>query len=201
MQAGICTIGIFVVLEETHESTLKRRARERNEGKPRFPRGLLPRKAQSDISVGRSLSRSLLIPVRLAGHLHIFLVLVFMLVFNGIVNVVLSSLGSVYQANYGFPPSTAGLAYLGIGFGGIAALGTANRISAFMGRQKPETEGAQNPKHNLPLILMANPTTTIGLLWYGWTCKAHVFWFVPIIGLWFFGYAYMSIRVCKLFHQ
>ena len=119
-----------------------------------------------------------------------------MIVFNGIVNVILSSLGSVYQANYNFPPTTAGLAYLGIGLGGIAALGTANKISAYVGRRKGVTDSSKKPEHNFPLIMIAGPVACIGLVWYGWACEEKAFWLVPIIGLWFFGYAYMSIRVC-----
>lgn len=121
-----------------------------------------------------------------------------MVVFNGMVNMILSSLGSVYQNNYDFPPTTAGLAYLAIGLGGVLALWTANKIAARFSRRQAGSDSAKRPEHTLPVLLLTGPLFSIGLIWYGWSCQEHAFWFVPLPGLSLFGYGYMSTRASLL---
>ena len=117
------------------------------------------------------------------------------MVFNGMVNMILSSLGSVYQSQYNFPPTTAGLAYLGIGVGGILALISARRICDWFARRQGGREHAKEPEHTIPLLLITGPLFSIGLIWYGWAVERRTFWFIPILGLSLFGYGYMSARV------
>lgn len=53
----------------------------------------------------------------------------------------LSSLGSVFQSQYHFTPTTAGLSYLGLTFGGLLGLAATPRISDYFGRPRPHHDG------------------------------------------------------------
>ncbi|KAF2426277.1 putative bicyclomycin resistance protein [Tothia fuscella] len=197
--AGICAVGLFFILHETHLPTLVTRSRDYSSGTKvqRLLARYIPKNAMGDNqSILSTLSRAVLLPVRLTfSHPSIAAILLLILIFNGVVNIVLSSLGSVYQKNYHFSRTTAGLSYLGMGFGGLSALATASRISDYLARCLNGQETPKQPEHHIPLIIVTLPVAMTGLLWYGWACKAHVHWFVPIMGLFLFGYAYMSIRL------
>jgi hypothetical protein len=204
--AGICAFSLFFILQETHLPTLITRSEtvSRCSKLRRLRAKYIPQNSRSEQSVLSTLSRAVSLPGRLAfGHYTVAVILILILIFNGLVNIILSSLGSVYQANYHFPPTTAGLSYLEIGFGGIAALATAGRISDYFSRRLSGLEGSKKAEHNFPLIVVTQPVAAIGLIWYGWPCQAHVYWFVPIWGLSFVGYTYMSIRVrtTRVFHN
>jgi MFS family permease len=188
---------LFLVLKETHLPTLIDRHSAFSNQKRHLLDRLWPFKNhRHDISVSEKLSKALLLPAHLTfNHWPVSLILIFMLIFNGIVNMVLSSLGSVYQGNYHFPPTTAGLAYLGIGLGGVLALWSASRIADWVGRKQAGDGSAKRPEHSLPMMLITGPLFAIGLLWYGWSCQTRAFWFVPIPGLCLFGYGYMATRV------
>lgn len=102
-------------LAETHMPTLVRRHRKKmgcEDAGQRLetdrPEGIL-----------RTLGRAVSLPARIASHAPIALILLLICILNGLVNMILSSLGSVYQNVYAVPERTCGLAYLGIGLGGL----------------------------------------------------------------------------------
>lgn len=47
------------------------------------------------------------------------------------------------------------------------------------------------------LLFLASilPVSAIGVLWYGWAVERQTFWLVPILGLYLFGFGWMSTRV------
>lgn len=108
---------------------------------------------------------------------------------------ILSSLGSVYQTAYGFPATTAGLSYLGIGLGGLTALAFARKMTTAVAVKFGGKSGAKKPENALPFLFIVGPLGSAGLLWYGWSLEERAHWVVPIIGLFFFGFTYLSIRV------
>ena len=195
-KAAVCALGLFFVLQETHTPTLiSRHSAIVHRRKSVLGKVWTYWTQQHDVSVAERLSKALTLPAQLAfRHLPVSLILVFMLVFNGIVNMILSSLGSIYQRQYHFSPTGAGLTYLGIGTGGIVALWSANAIANWFGRRKPGENNATRSEHSISLLLFTGPLFSIGLLWYGWSVERHAFWFVPIPGLFLFGYGYMATR-------
>lgn len=117
-------------------------------------------------------------------------------VFNGLVNMILSSLGSIYQFQYGFPPTTAGLTYVGLGMGGLLGLFISPILFKYFGRKWESSDNSNKPEISFLVMLVAGPLTSVGLLWYGWCLHTKAFWFVPILGLFIFGFGYMGMRVC-----
>jgi predicted MFS family arabinose efflux permease len=151
----------------------------------------------STAEVAREISRAVSLPGKIALHAHCAVVLAVVCIFNGLLNMIISSLGSVYQSQYHFSPDTAGLVYLGLGVGGVAGLlGLAKRLTKL-------TKSAlhlddRGPLDVLPFLSMAFVPPLLGLLCYGWTLEYGVFWLVPLIGLFFFFLGCMSVRVCWL---
>ncbi|KAF2806018.1 uncharacterized protein BDZ99DRAFT_102399 [Mytilinidion resinicola] len=77
----------------------------------------------------RTLKRSVTILVVITRHLPALVILILIGIFNGLVNMILSTLGSVFQFQYHFPPATAGLSYLGLRIGGMVGLAVTPHLS------------------------------------------------------------------------
>ncbi|KAB5566943.1 major facilitator superfamily domain-containing protein [Coniochaeta sp. 2T2.1] len=147
-------------------------------------------------SRGDNCQRSYLAPGRIA-FLHVPCTLILLLIcgLNGLANMILSSLGSVYQTAYGFPTTTADLSYLGMGFGGLTALIIARQLTTAVAVRFGGDDGARRPENVLPFLFIVGPLGSAGLLWYGWSLEERAHWIVPILGLFLFGFTYMSVRL------
>jgi hypothetical protein len=164
-------------------------------GKSSVFKSLIPNWKRKDLT--RTMRRAISIPAIIACQPSSFAILVLIAVFNGLINMILSSLGSVFQSQYDFPPTTTGLSYLGLGIGGVVGLVATPRISDFFGKYCIRADGSKGLQHVLPVMIIAGPVTSIGLLWYGWSTEYKVSWIVPIIGLCLFRFGFVSITVCS----
>ncbi|KAF2647977.1 MFS general substrate transporter [Lophiostoma macrostomum CBS 122681] len=189
--AGLCVVSLFLLLEETHQATLVRRGTD--DASTRSAYSMI--RDWTAEKVGRTLRRSIKIPVLIVRYPPALAVLVLITIFNGLVNTILSSLGSVFQFQYGFSPAVTGLSYLGLGLGGAVGLAVTPYISDFFTGQRLHPDGIRGPQHTLPMMLIAGPLASIGFLWYGWSCQARSHWIIPILGLSVFGFGYMSMRL------
>ena len=203
MQAGVGAVGLFLVLPETHLPTIVRREackspfRRTSSHIQHTEIGNTAARGEPT-EVLRSLARAVQLPADIAfSHLPCFLILALICVFNGLVNMILSSLGSVYQSVYHFPTTTAGLAYLGMGLGGLGALAVAKRLTALAARRVGGADSTERPENSLPFLFLVGPIGSIGLIWYGWSLQQKTPWIVPILGLFLFGFTYMSVRVSR----
>lgn len=150
----------------------------------------------AEAAVMAVLARAISLPGRIAFfHVSCACILVLICVFNGLTDMILSSLGSVYQTAYGFPTVTAGLSYLGIGFGGLTALAFARKMTTVVAVKFGGKADAKRPENALPFLFLVGPLGSAGLLWYGWSLEERIHWLVPIFGLFLFGFTYLSIRV------
>jgi hypothetical protein len=145
--------------------------------------------------VSDSLRPSITIPGKIACHPPALAILLLIGVFNGLVNMILSSLGSVFQFQYRFSPTTAGLPYIGLGLGGVLGLAATPRVSDFFAKYRPHPAGSQRPEHALPMMIIAGLLASVGLFWYGWSTETKMQCMVPILGLGVFGFGYTSMRV------
>ncbi|UQC91065.1 uncharacterized protein CLUP02_16599 [Colletotrichum lupini] len=198
--AAVAAVGLLFWLPETHQPTIERlltsEPHESHRNQQHHVRGLLARLPSFD-NLRRSLCSAWLLPLKVASHLTCLVPLLMICVFNGTVNMILSSLGTVYQNHFGFPALTVGLSYLGIGFGGISALAFSKKLMQFVATKFPEDE---DRKHASLLLLASGALLlpALGLLWYGWSVATHTSWIVPIIGLYFFGFGYMAVQLSLL---
>lgn len=145
----------------------------------------------------RMLWRAVTLPAILSRHHSVFAVLLLIGIFNGLVNMILSSLGSVYQAAYHFSARTAGLAYLGIGIGGLSSLAVSKKMKRAV---TTVSASLRFSEAEVSLLFLGSilPISVLGLLWYGWAVQKQVFWIIPIFGLFFFGFGWMATRVCHI---
>ena len=116
-------------------------------------------------------------------------------------NLIFTSLGRMFQDQYGFSTSASGLTYLGVTTGfSIAAFvfgRTSDGISRLLMRRNG---GKREAEFRLPAMMVGLPLIGAGLFWYGWSTQNHVFWLVPVLGLNLFGMGVTTIQV-SLFCQ
>jgi hypothetical protein len=113
---------------------------------------------------------------------------------------ILSSLGSVFQSEYHFPPTTSGLSYLGLSVGGMIGLASSKKLITLATKALPNGHRGGDHAKLLPFISGACTVPFAGLAWYGWSVQGHVHWIVPVLGLFFFGFGYMCVQVMKSRH-
>lgn len=105
-----------------------------------------------------------------------------------------TTISDVFTSNYGFSVGLSGLAYLGIGIGFFAGMSiiaiTSDRIVKRLTAQNDEQF---EPEMRLPTMIFFAAILPISFFWYGWTADKHVFWLVPIIGMFPFGLGMMGV--------
>ncbi|KAI9375123.1 major facilitator superfamily domain-containing protein [Aspergillus egyptiacus] len=122
----------------------------------------------------------------------VFLFSLFAAVSYGYLYLMFTTLTSIFETQYGFSQSLAGLAYLGFGVGSLLGL----VISGVIGNKIAEAHTAQGkfrPESRLPPMIFGAWTIPIGLFWYGWAAQAQTHWIVPIIGTAVFAVGLMTV--------
>jgi MFS family permease len=88
----------------------------------------------------------------------------------------------------------SGLAYLGIGLGffaGIIVIAvTSDRVVI---KLTTRNNGKFEPEMRLPMMIFFSCVLPVSFFWYGWTADKKVFWIVPIIGMFPFGFSMMGV--------
>ncbi|KAK5228160.1 hypothetical protein LTR72_002043 [Exophiala xenobiotica] len=200
--AGVLSICTFVILRETHLPTISH-----NLTQP--PRSLSQqwlaylRRFSLDPGFRNRLHTVLLpafwSPVRITfSSMNLFLLFVSNAIFTGILNILFTTLGATYQSRYHFTTHFAGLAYLGIGIGGVIASvilsNMSDKLVLFMSRRVRDDKNQHLERYRLPPIIFGDLLVSAGLLWYGWTLQSRSTWIVPLIGTFFFGLGMLSIQ-------
>lgn len=112
----------------------------------------------------------------------------------GLLYLFFTTISDVFTSNYGFSVGLSGLAYLGIGIGFFAGMSiiaiTSDRI---VKRLTAQNDGQFEPEMRLPTMIFFAAILPISFFWYGWTADKHVFWLVPIIGMFPFGLGMMGV--------
>ncbi|KAL4939117.1 hypothetical protein BDV06DRAFT_199502 [Aspergillus oleicola] len=122
----------------------------------------------------------------------VFLFSLFAAVSYGYLYLMFTTITSIFENQYGFSPSLAGLAYLGFGVGSLVGL----VISGVVGNKIAIAHTAQgkfSPESRLPPMMFGAWTIPIGLFWYGWSAQAQTHWIVPIIGTGVFAVGLMTV--------
>jgi MFS family permease len=122
----------------------------------------------------------------------VFLFSLFAAVSYGYLYLMFTTLTSIFENQYGFSPSLAGLAYLGFGVGSLLGL----VISGIVGNKIAAAhieKGIFRPESRLPPMLFGAWAIPIGLFWYGWSAEAKTHWIVPIIGTAVFAVGLMTV--------
>ncbi|KAJ5912321.1 hypothetical protein N7504_001204 [Penicillium tannophilum] len=147
------------------------------------------------LTPGQTLQRSLIRPALLLTRSPIVALLsLYMSLVYGLLYLFFTTISDVFTSTYGFSVGLSGLAYLGIGIGfvvGLAIMGVTN--DKIMLKLRTKNGGQFEPEMRLPTMIIFACILPISFFWYGWTADKHVFWIVPIIGMFPFGVGMMGV--------
>lgn len=134
------------------------------------------------------LTRSIMRPLKMAIFSPVTLLLsLYGGVLFGLVFLLFTTFPSVFESQYNFSTSIAGLAYLGLGIGMICGLiGFSLLSDKLLGQAGGNTVAA--PEKRLILMKWFAPVTPIGCFIYGWSVYYKTHWIVPEIGTFIVGF-------------
>ncbi|KAL4767747.1 major facilitator superfamily domain-containing protein [Aspergillus nidulans var. acristatus] len=188
---GVISIGALIAYRESYAPVLlaRKAARLRKEtGNPSLrsvhDTGRTPKQVFVD-AFTRPIKFLFLSPI-------VFLFSLFSTISYGYLYLMFTTITSIFEGQYGWAPSIAGLAYLGFGIGsmvGLVASGAiGNKIAA-----DHTAKGIFKPESRLPPMIFGSLAIPIGLFWYGWSAEAKTHWIVPIIGTGVFAVGLMVV--------
>ncbi|KAK7565402.1 fluconazole resistance protein [Phyllosticta citricarpa] len=180
--SGFATFAACSVLRETYPSLLLERRAARLRKTTSDPRY---RSALATGQTNKQLWRSTVIrPTRMAIFSP---VLVFICVYTalayGILYILFTTYTFVFEDQYRFSTSSAGLSYLGSGLGSLIGLAAVGKVSDGILRRKMAAGIAIRPDDRLDLRIMV-PTCLLlpaGVFLYGWSAGQKVHLIVPMI--------------------
>jgi hypothetical protein len=111
-------------------------------------------------------------------------------------DLIIASIGRIFQDYYGLSTSASGLIYLGVTTGFLTAAFVFGRASdcislVLMRRNAGEREA----EFRLSLMMTGLSLVVAGLFWYGWSAQNRVFWLVLMLGLNLFGMGVITLQV------
>jgi len=189
-QAVVAVICAFVMRESYAVAILNRRVKQlrKTTGNPN-----LRSKLDKGLTAKQLLKLSIVRPAKMLVFSPIvFLLSAYVAIVYTYLYLLFTTFTTVFKETYGFTTGTAGLAFLGIGVGGI--LGQLNyTFWANYDYRKRAAMGNFKPEDRLPMMIPGAFAMPIGLFWYGWSVQAHVHWICPIIATGFVGYGLLMI--------
>ncbi|KAG5724432.1 hypothetical protein E4T56_gene15885 [Termitomyces sp. T112] len=174
----------FIFLRETYApELLKRRARmmRKRTGNKRL-RSTFERPDRHWTAV---IARGMVKPiVFLATEPIVQVFALYMAVLYGVLYLSITTFVEVFTGLYGETSGIAGIHYLAIAlgstFGGQVG---ARALNSVYRKLKAKNGGVGTPEMRLPLLMVSATTLPIGLLIYGWTANARLFWLIPDLGV------------------
>ncbi|KAG1762330.1 multidrug resistance protein 4 [Suillus placidus] len=103
---------------------------------------------------------------------------------------------SLYMALIGI----GGLTYIGLGVGFIsAAIFGAKLSNKIYLHLAAKNGGIGTPEMRVPALIFGSLFVPVGLLWYGWSAQAKIYFIMPIIGTAIFSFGFMTtLWVCPV---
>ncbi|KAK0455696.1 MFS general substrate transporter [Desarmillaria tabescens] len=181
---AILQIAGFIFLEETYVPELqKRRARALRKSTGNVM--IRSRFEQPNRHWTSVMTQGMIKPLKfLATEPIVQVFALYMAVLYGVLYLSLSSFVKVYTDQYYENTGIAGLHYLAIALGSTVGGQVGARVlNKIYARLKVKNGGIGTPEMRLPLLMVSATTLPIGLLIYGWTANARIFWILPDIGV------------------
>ncbi|KAI0119299.1 MFS general substrate transporter [Daldinia grandis] len=183
--SGALGLVSLTFLRETNATVLLQRKTERlrrETGNMELTSKLDPKLSPREL-----LTRSIVRPVKMAIFSPVTLLLsLYGGVLFGFVFLLFTTFPAIFKDQYGFGPSTAGLAYLGLGIGMLCGLFLFTIMSDRLLGQKGGNMLAK-PEQRLILMKWFAPIIPIGCFIYGWTAYYKTHWIFPEIGTFIIG--------------
>ncbi|KZL75808.1 fluconazole resistance protein 1 [Colletotrichum incanum] len=100
----------------------------------------------------------------------------------GLTYLLYTTFPTVFQDQYGWGPSLAGLAYLGLAVGMIISVGVIGAVSDKQVKEAKKPGSQMRPEIRLLLSVWTAPIVSVGFFWYGWSAQGDVHWIIPVLG-------------------
>ncbi|KAL0939898.1 uncharacterized protein CTRU02_206508 [Colletotrichum truncatum] len=186
LAAVVSLIGVFVMRETFEPVLLERKAAflRKQTGNDQ-----LRARTTKDITRWQLLGRAVVRPTKMLLFSPIILLLsLYCALMFGLTYLLYTTFPSVFQTKYGWGPSLAGLAYLGIAIGMIFGVGLVGAVSDKQMKKTKATGAPARPEIRLLLSVWMSPVVSIGFFWYGWSANANTHWIVPVLGTFVIGF-------------
>ncbi|KAF2475553.1 MFS general substrate transporter [Lindgomyces ingoldianus] len=123
----------------------------------------------------RPLSMSVKEPICIFWNVYIALV-------YGVMYLCFVSYPIVFTELRGWSPGLTGLAYVGIGIGGLVTISCEPLIRQWINSHKTDlATGKPPPESMISIVCVAAVAVPVGELMFAWTCTPNVHWIAPII--------------------
>lgn len=179
MDAVVLAVAVFTQKESRAPVLLARKAKalRRETGKPYEVEGA------SHASLGSRLRTNLVRPLRLLTTQPIVMALaVYMGFVYGINYLMTSSFATIWTERYGQSTQISGVHYVALAIGNLvgAILNSLNdRVYKYL---RARNGGEDRPEYRVLAFFPSAIMLPVGLLWYGWSAQAKLFWIMPDIG-------------------
>lgn len=197
--SAIVTIAIALLSPETNAFVITRRRKQKlKQGidRPDLQSAYDTRRDMSGLQNPSSLACAIFRPWKMITHSPILVILCLIVgLVSGLLYILLTTTSTFFQDVYGWPLDTAGLAYLGLGFGSLVGLILFAKTSdmATM-RLTKANSNVFEPEMRMFTALVPAVFIPVSFFWYGWSTYAQTHWIVPLIGLVPFGFAQVGIN-------
>ena len=123
---------------------------------------------------------------------------IYIAVMYGLLYILFTTFTFVFEEQYHFSTSTAGLAFLGSGVGTLLGLAFVGTLSDKIIKRKKASGATLKPEDRLPILITLPACLAIpsGLIIYGWATDKTVHWIVPQIGTAVIGFGMIAILMC-----
>ena len=120
----------------------------------------------------------------------------------GTLFIVLSTYSTVWTTKYHETSAQSSLHYISIvigsGFTSLIGGPLNDKIWAYLVKKHKREDGSGVPEYRVPLMVPGAVVLPIGLLWYGWSVQAHLFWVMPDVGVVLFLIGVTSAGQCMM---
>lgn len=156
---------------------------------------LRPRTAPANVDYSHYLRSSIARPIKMLVFSPIILFISLYCAFMfGLTYLLYTTYPIVFEDKYGWGPSWAGLAYLGLAIGMFIAIGCIGAVSDKKIKKAKAVGMTTTPEIRLLPMLWTVPIVPLGFVLYGWTTQAdNIHWVVPILGTAIIGFGSFAI--------
>lgn len=101
----------------------------------------------------------------------------------GFMYLMLVTYPALWTEVYGYRIGIAGLMYVSLGVGSVLGLMVCTPLIQWVYlKLTKKNNGVSKPEFRLPVLIPSSVLMGIGLIWYGWSAEAKIFWLMPQIG-------------------
>ncbi|KAI1147590.1 MFS general substrate transporter [Nemania diffusa] len=195
--AGVFTVTGFFVLRESYAPVLlERKARKLRES---TGNDAYRSKFDNGKSTSQLLKEALIRPVKLLLFSPpVTLMSIYIAILYGLSYILFTTFTFVFEDQYGFTASRAGLSFLGSGVGTIIGLFYGSLISDPVIKKAIAKKGAAEPEDRLTFIITVPAALTIpaGFFLYGWATQMKLHFIVPMVGNALNGFGTIAVLMC-----